>query len=178
MRILIIEDERSIAEIVSRRLKEHYIVDTAATGRHGAHLAQVCQYDLIVLDLHLPDMSGLEICHLIRNEQIKAPILVLTAHDEPAQKVTLLDAGADDYLTKPFHYNELTARIRALLRRPNEAILNNTLSFHDLTLHLLDRQASWNGQIIKLRRKEFDLLEYLLRNKGQVLSREMILEHV
>lgn len=178
MRILVIEDEQAIAHAIKKRLKHTYVIDVAYTGKSGSHLAEVCDYDLIILDLHLPDMSGTEICRKIRANRITTPILILTGESNVDNKVKTLDAGADDYLVKPFDFSELSARIRALLRRNPVAYSSNLLIIADMTLDPVRRLVVRGDKIIRLRRKEFDLLEYLVRNKGKVLKREMILEHV
>lgn len=177
MRILLIEDEQEVAQSIKERLRQRYIIDAAYNGRTGTHLAQVCDYDLILLDLRLPDMDGLDVCRNIRAEKVHTPILVLTGEANIRDKVANLDAGADDYLTKPFDFNELLARIRALLRRSNE-LRSEQLVAGDLKLDIIRRTVTRNDAPIFLRRKEFDLLEYLVRNKGKVVSRDRILEHV
>ena len=159
MRILVVEDERKIAEFVKKGLKaEGYAVDTAADGEEGRFLAGTGDYDLILLDLRLPKMDGVMLCRTLRAEKYAGPILMLTARDTVKDKVLGLDSGADDYLTKPFDFEELLARVRALLRK---------------------RGAGEPGpQPIALTPKEFSLLEYFLRNAGAVVSRAMIAEHV
>lgn len=177
MRILIIEDDTSIATAIKQRFKGTYVVDSAATGERGLHLAEVCDYDLILLDLGLPDTHGTDLCKKLRSHQIDTPILILTAESDTRDKVSALDAGADDYLTKPFNFSELAARIRALLRRTSDLTRNNLLTAEDLTLDPVRRLVIRGDQVIRLRRKEFNILEYLLRNKGKVIKRQMILEH-
>lgn len=178
MRILIIEDEAVIADTIKEELATNYSVDTVATGKEGIYSGTVNDYDLIILDLALPDMSGREVCRSIRHHEVTTPILVLTANDEIIDKVTVLDSGADDYLTKPFNFDELSARIRALLRRNPQGLTSNILVLGDLIVDTVKRQVKRGGRTIRLRRKEFDLLEYLARNSGRVLTRGMILEHV
>jgi two-component system, OmpR family, copper resistance phosphate regulon response regulator CusR len=178
MRILIIEDEKELGQIMSDRLKKTYSVDLVSTGKQGVHFASVNQYDLIILDLGLPDMNGVDACQQVRSKQILTPILILTGQDEIDIKIAALDAGADDYVTKPFSFAELSARIRAILRRSPESLTSNTLMVDDLILDTAKRTVIRNKIDISLRRKEFDLLEYLLRNKGRVVTREMILEHI
>lgn len=178
MRVLLIEDEQEIVQAIRRCLKQSYIIDAAYNGKIGTHLAEVCQYDLILLDLNLPDTTGTEVCRAIRSHRVKTPILILTGQDTVDQKVATLDAGADDYLTKPFDLNELNARMRALLRRNPDTLLSNIITVSDLALDPIKRQVIRDGKAIKLRKKEFDLLEYMMRNQGKVLRRDMILEHV
>lgn len=178
MRILIIEDEKAMAMTVKDELRHTYAVDVCNSGKDGSYQARVNEYDAIILDLTLPDMTGIEVCRSIRQDDVTTPILVLTGRNETESKIHALDAGADDYLTKPFSFNELKARIRALLRRSPHGQLNNKLLLGDLILDTANRTVRRADQDITLRRKEFDLLEYLLRNKNRVVTRSMILEHV
>ncbi len=178
MKILLIEDNRSVASSVRSLLKMNYLVDIAFTGEEGKEEALTNIYDLIICDVLLTDMSGIDVCRFLRKSGLRTPILMLTAQKETSRKVSALDAGADDYLTKPFSLDELQARIRALLRRGPETMISNLLSAGDLTLDLNKRIVIRRGKIIKLRRKELNLLEYLLRNKGRVMSRSMILDHL
>lgn len=178
MRILIVEDEHKIASALKRGLtQEGFSADTAFTGIDGYDLASTEDYDLIILDLMLPGMHGSEISQRLRKEDIHTPILMLTAKGMLEDKVTGLNSGADDYLTKPFAFEELLARIRALLRRPKNAI-QNELSCEDLTLDTINFQVSRAGKEINLSRKEFALLEFLMRNKNKTLSKEQIISHV
>jgi DNA-binding response OmpR family regulator len=177
MRILIVEDSSAITAALKQGLKGYYVVEATSLGQEAIELAEQ-DFDVIVLDLGLPDMSGIEVCKKIRSIGIYAPILVLTANEEPAQKVALLDAGADDYLTKPFNLEELKARLRALLRRHNSRISQSALSVGDLELDIASRRVRRANQDIELRRKEFDLLECLMRNTGNVISRATILNVV
>src|SRR5205085_2241721 len=135
------------------------------------------EYDLIIIDFMLPDFDGVEICRMVRADGLVVPILILTGEDHVETKVTAFEAGADDYLTKPFAFRELLARIRALLRRPS-ALISDMLTVGDLTLDFSNRVAIRKRYIIPLRRKEFHILEYLMRNTGQTITREMILDHV
>jgi DNA-binding response OmpR family regulator len=178
MRILIVEDEHKIASAIKKGLEqERYAVDVAYTGSEGYDLASSEDYDLIILDLMLPDMSGIEICKKLRDKAIQTPILILTAKGQVQDKVEGLDAGADDYLTKPFSFEELLARIRALIRRPKEA-LNTQLTVSDLTLDTKLFQVKRNGVEVKLSSKEFSLLEYLMRNSERIITKEQIMNHV
>lgn len=177
MKILIIEDEKDVAESIKIILEQHFIVDVAHTGADGEYLAQINDYDLILLDYILPDTDGLLICSLLRKNKIETPILFLTCRDEVGDKVETLNSGADDYLTKPFSPSELIARIRALMRRSTGNHTNSIL-IGGLSLDSITRTVVRDHKSIRLRRKEFDLLEYLMKNSNRVLTRGMILEHV
>ena len=179
MRILIVEDEKKMASFLERGLKEeHYTVDIAYDGEKGWEYAMTNDYDLLILDWMLPKMSGVELCHKFRKEGKITPVLILTAKDSVEDKIKGLDQGADDYLTKPFSFEELLARIRALLRRPPHITDKTVLQCANLKLDLIKRQ-SWAGeQEISLSQKEFALLEFLMRHAGEVVSRTAIAEHV
>ncbi len=178
MRILLVEDDEDIRYSLRLALEaEHYCVDTAADGTQGIQLGKMNPYDLIILDNMLPKRCGIEVCQELREHRYFMPILILSARSEVLQKIDLLNAGADDYLTKPFSVNELIARMRALLRRP-PAIQERILSISDLVLDKNRYVATRNGVDIYLTRKEFALLEYLLTHRGHVLSRSSIMEHV
>ena len=178
MRILVVEDEAKVASFIRRALEEEsYAVDACNDGAEGLDLARAGCYDLVILDLMLPGMPGLEVLKALRKEQVAAPVLILTARSELDQKVKGLDAGADDYLTKPFAIEELVARVRALLRRgTGEAA--GVLQVDDLLLNPATREVTRGGKRIELTAKEYALLEYLMRNAGRVLTRPMIAEHV
>lgn len=178
MKLLIIEDDREISLTLKEELEKNYIVKTSATGTDGEYQAEINDYDLILLDLSLPDKDGFQVCKSIRETGIQVPILVLTGQTDLDMKVKMLDAGADDYLTKPFKYEELMARVRALLRRSKKTQTTSTLSTDDLVLDLDKKIAKRESKLITLRRKEFYLLEYLVRNAGNVVSRGMILDNV
>ena len=179
MKLLLIEDDKETVATLKEGLGKDYILETSFTGEDGEYRAEIDEYDLIILDLGLPDKDGLEICRKVRKNGIKVPILVLTGEDDLNAKVSLLEAGADDYLTKPFTFSELKARIRALLRRQHyQTFASDILSIEDLTLDINKKIAKRGMRIISLRRKEFYLLEYLIRNAGTVLSRGMIMDHV
>jgi heavy metal response regulator len=178
MRILVVEDERKIAEFVRKGLMaEGYAVDTAADGEEGRFLAGTGDYDLIILDLRLPKMDGLTLCRTLRAEKYAGPILMLTARDTVKDKVLGLDSGADDYLTKPFDFEELLARVRALLRKQG-AGEPTRLQVDDLVMDLLAHTVERGSTPIALTSKEYSLLEYLMRNAGAVVSRAMIANHV
>jgi DNA-binding response OmpR family regulator len=178
MRILIVEDDRKLAEFVARGLRaERFAVDLAADGIEGLRYLEAYEYDLIVLDLMLPQMSGGELLRRLRVSRPSLPVLVLTARDATEDKVTHFEAGADDYLTKPFDFAELLVRIKALLRR-TPAPRADVLRIGDLEVNRLTQQVRRAGERIELTNKEYGVLEYLLSSPGRVFSRTMILEHV
>lgn len=178
MRLLVIEDEKKIASFVERGLKEeHYAVDVAYDGEEGLFLAQTNPYDLIVLDIMLPKKDGISLCKELRDKKIDAPILMLTAKDKIEDKVSGLDAGADDYLTKPFAFEEFLARIKALLRR-KRVDKSTILKVADLELDQLSHKVRRAGKGIILTSREYALLEYLMLHANQVVTRTMISEHV
>jgi len=178
MRILVVEDEHRIANSIKKGLElENYAVDVCYNGDDGYDMASAEEYDLIVLDLMLPGMDGMTICKNLRSEKNHTPIIILTAKDQVRDKVAGLDAGADDYLPKPFSFEELLARIRALIRRPKQ-IIGILLKVGDLTLDQKAFKVERNGKNIELSSKEFALLEYLMRNKGMILSKDQIITHV
>ncbi len=178
MRILLVEDERKLAALIKRALKEAlYVVDLADNGEDALFSAQSNPYDLIILDIMIPGKDGLAICRQLRKNQIDTPILMLTARNDVEDKVLGLDAGADDYLTKPFSFPELLARVRALLRRKKND-KTSRLKVADLELDQLKHKVYRAGQEIELTVTEYSLLEYLMLNAGQVVTRTMISEHV
>ena len=178
MRILIVEDEKKVAAFIKKGLEEEtYAVDIATDGEEGFHLGEQNQYDLIILDLMLPKINGLDILSGLRSQNIETPILLLTAKDSVEDKVEGLNQGADDYLTKPFAFSELLARIRVLLRR-GKSESKTTLEIADLTLNLVSHKVSRGNEEIELTGKEYSLLEYFMRNQEKVLTRTMIAEHV
>lgn len=179
MRVLIIEDEQRLAKAIKKGLEqEAYAVDAAFDGIHGFDLAAVEEYDLIILDLMLPGMDGIQICERLRKEKVLTPILMLTAKGRLKDKVDGLNAGGDDYLVKPFAFEELLARIKALTRRPKETLLENILSNNGLSLNTLTYEVQRDDKKIKLSKKEYALLEYLLRNPGRILTKDQIISHV
>ena len=178
MRILVVEDEREICQFLKKSLEaECYAVDIAEDGEKGSFLARTNDYDLVLLDNVMPKKTGLQVCEEIRHDSNNVPILMLSVKSETTTKVDLLNAGADDYLTKPFSYNELSARIKALLRRPKK-IESEILQIDDLILDIGRHIVKRGDKEIKLTRKEFTLLKYLIKNQEIVLSRSMIMEHV
>jgi DNA-binding response OmpR family regulator len=179
MRLLLIEDDSRVARFIQKGLAaERYRVELAATGPDGIEMGSADVYDVILLDLILPGENGIEVCRQLRENEIKTPILMLTAKDSVEDKVTGLGVGADDYLTKPFAFEELLARIRALLRRPGELNLSPTLTAADLALDNNTHEVTRAGKAIELTATEFALLEYLMRRPNRVLSRTMIEEQV
>ncbi len=179
MRILLVEDDRSASRFLKKGLSEvGYAVDTVFDGDEGLHLAVSQAYDLIILDIMLPDMNGFEVLKAMRRDGIACPVIFLTARDEKTDVVHGLELGADDYLIKPFSFPELLARIRAVLRRGQKDFDSPRLTVADLSLNLISRTAERAGHVIELSGKEFALLEYLMRNAGQILTRTMILERV
>lgn len=179
MKVLIIDDNQSLIASLKTHLEKKYQIESCNSGQEALRETGSTQYDLIVLDLSLPDIDGEVICQKLRNKGVATPILILTADEKIASKVKLLDLGADDYLLKPFKIGELQARIRALIRRaPASRGFHNLLEVGDLIFDIQRRRVERNGVDISLRRKELDILEYLMRNQGKVVTRTMILENV
>ena len=178
MHILVVEDEQQIADFVSQGLiEEGYAVDVAATGEDALEWVRATAFDLIILDVLLPGIDGINVCRRLRAGGMRTPILMLTARDSVEDRVLGLDSGADDYLVKPFAFAELVARLRALSRREPQ-IMGPVLTCDGLTLDTSTRRVVRNGEVIALTAKEYALLEYLMRHPGQVLTRIMIAEHV
>jgi DNA-binding response OmpR family regulator len=178
MRILLVEDEAPIAGFISRGLSEHgHGVDVARDGEEALAWPSVAEFDAIILDVMLPLQNGVDVCRTLRGRGVRTPILMLTARDAVEDRVTGLDAGADDYLVKPFAFAELLARLRALSRR-EPALIGNELRVGDLTLDTATRTVTRAGRDVELTAKEFGILEYLMRHPNQVLSRSLIAEHV
>jgi DNA-binding response OmpR family regulator len=177
MRILVIEDERRLCSIIKRGLiEEGYAVDTSYDGEEGEYLAETTPYDLIILDIMLPKKDGIEVCQNLRLKRVNTPILMLTAKDTIEDRVRGLDAGSDDYLIKPFAFNELLARIRALLRREGSS-KSSELHIGNLIMDTLSREV-WRGQRkIELTSKEYIILEYFMRHPNMVITRTMLEEH-
>ena len=178
MRVLLVEDEKDLAGIIKQGLEEHgYSVDMAHDGEEGLYMAENYPVDIIILDIMLPIMSGLDILKTIRKNEIKAPVIMLTAKDTLKDKIGGLDRGADDYLTKPFDFDELLARIRALLRRGGD-IKESVIRIADMEIDTARQEVCRGGKHLSLSAKEYALLEYLAYNKGHVLSRFDITEHI
>ncbi len=178
MKILLVEDNKEIASTITEKLRPHYLIDCVHNGIDAEYLAIDTDYDIIILDINLPDKSGIEVCSYLRTSKVSTPIIMLTGRIDVSEKVLALDQGADDYLTKPFNFPELFARIRALSRRKKIPFTKTTFNIHDLSIDIAKKSVSRGNKHITLRRKEFDLLEYMIRNSGKVVTREMILDHV
>jgi DNA-binding response OmpR family regulator len=178
MKILLVEDDKQTARTIKEVLKPYYSVDIAYNGQDGENLAFDNEYDVIMLDIALPDISGLKVCQEIRNNEIKTPIIMVTGKSDIKDKISAFNYGADDYLVKPFNFEELHARLQALIRRAPNTFCKDKIVINGLTLDIASNNVDYNGQKINLRLKEFRLLEYLMRNAGKVLTRNMILEHV
>ena len=177
MRLLVVEDEKRIADFLSRGLEgAGYAVDVAPDGGTALEMIHATDYDLVILDLMLPDMDGLQVLEKIRNRKVSPPVLILSARGAVDDRVKGLEHGADDYLVKPFAFVELLARVRALLRRGQPT--PERLQVGDLTLDCIRRKVTRGGETIDLAPKEFSILEYMMRNQGRPLSRTMIVEHV
>lgn len=178
MRVLIVEDERRLSNIIKKGfIEDGFAVDQAFDGEEGQYLAESEQYDLIVLDIMLPKIDGLQVCKELRKKNIKTPVLMLTAKSTTEDKVAGLDSGADDYITKPFSFVEFRSRVHALIRRSHQDI-SPILSENDLILNPLKHSVQRANKAIALTPKEFAVLELLMRHKGEVVSRTMIIEHV
>ena len=180
MRILVIEDEKNLNDIIVKRLKvEHYGVDACYDGAEGLDYILATEYDAIILDVMLPKLNGFEILKKIREKKIKTPVLLLTAKDSVEDRVHGLDLGADDYLLKPFAFDELLARIRVLLRKAsNTETANNIFSIANLSVDVTSRTVKRDDKSLKLSTREFTILEYMIRNKGKILSRDTIEQHI
>jgi len=177
MNILLIEDEKGVAAFIKKGLEEEgYFLDLAITGEEGLSLARKKQYDLVVLDVMLPGIQGTEVCRRMRDAGIQFPVLMLTARDSVKDKVLGLDSGADDYLTKPFSFDEFVARVRALLRRKQDKLTE--LTYKELKIDLISHQVYVADVEVELRPKEYSLLLYLLQNRGTVVSRSRLLSDV
>ncbi len=178
MRILFVEDEPKLRRNVAEGLTARgYTVDTAENGKIGEQLARENTYAVILMDIMMPEQDGITTCRALRSKGISTPMLMLTARDATSDKIAGLDGGADDYLTKPFSFDELTARIRALMRRQPE-LKNDILTYHDLTLNTRTQAVTVKNKTLDLTLREYGILEYLLRNQGTVITREDILSNV
>jgi DNA-binding response OmpR family regulator len=179
MRVLVVEDDKKIAAFVADGLKQAgYAVDIAPDGTEGLHLATTTNYDAAIVDLMLPGLDGLALIERLRTKRIATPVLILSAKRTVDDRVKGLRAGGDDYMTKPFSFSEVLARVEALIRRATRQTQPTSLSAGDLTLDLLSREAKRGGDALPLQPREFALLEYMLRNQGRIVSKTAILEHV
>ena len=179
MKLLLIEDDRKIAEFVSKGFREAgFVVDHAADGRNGLHMALSASYDVAVVDIMLPGLDGLAIIDELRQRRIRLPVIILSAKRSIDERVEGLQAGGDDYLTKPFAFSELLARVHALIRRATDSPEPTTITVGDLSIDLPRHLVTRSGRKIDLQPREFSLLEYLARNHGRVVSKTMIMEHV
>jgi two-component system, OmpR family, response regulator len=179
MRVLIVEDDLTIANFLIKGFKEGgFAVDHAADGEIGAHMASTVPYDVAIVDLMLPKLDGLSLIQRLRDQRIRTPVIILSAKHTVDDRVKGLESGGDDYLTKPFAFSELFARVQALIRRSSGAADATRLVVGDLTMDLIARRVTREGREITLRPREFALLEYLMRNAGRVVSKTMILAHV
>jgi two-component system OmpR family response regulator len=179
MRVLVVEDDSKIASFVINGLKQNgFVADHAVDGENGLALAQAVTYDVAVLDIMLPKLDGLSLLRQLRQNKILTPVLILSAKASVDDRVKGLQAGGDDYLTKPFAFSELLARVQALVRRANHTAAPTTLSTNDLTMDLLTREVVRSGQKIELHSREFALLELLLRHPGRAVTKTMILEQI
>jgi DNA-binding response OmpR family regulator len=177
MKLLLIEDNQKFIERITAQLSRVCVIDVVTTGSEGISKALATEYEVIILDIGLPDISGIVVCRHLRQARMNAPILILTRLNDMNLRVKLLDMGADDYLTKPFDGEELRARVTALARRQRLAYVSPILKFRDLVIDIQQRKVYRSGVHITLRRKEFDILAYLVSNRGRILTREMILSH-
>jgi two-component system OmpR family response regulator len=177
MKILVVEDNLSLAKRIKLALGKYFLVDVVDTGEEALSHLEIITYEVIILDLGLPGMSGLEVCRAIRERGLKTPMLILTGIDTIKSRVQLLECGADDYVTKPFNTPELVARVNALARRQSRAYIDNVMIVGDLEVDVNRRVVRRAGVEVPLRRKEFDILQYLVSNQGRTVSREMIIDH-
>lgn len=178
MKILLIEDDTGLAANIKEELRNYYLVDIASNGLDGAYLAQVNSYTAILIDLSLPDISGIEICRMARASNVTTPIIIFTEGESLAYKVSSIDAGADDYLTKPFSLMELVVRLKALIRRAYNTSYSNVLTVNNLCIDTNTRTVKRASKVIELKRKEYELLEFLVINKNKNLSKEILLDNV
>jgi DNA-binding response OmpR family regulator len=177
MKILIVEDNRFLAQSIKDHFRDQFVIDIVHTGKAGLERAEAWPYTVIVLDLQLPDQNGKDVCLELRKRGHTAPILILTADSSAKSCVELLNAGADDYLAKPFNSKELGARLSALARRYDRNYTSDTIRVKDLVINISKRQVKRGDTTIPLRRKEFDILTYLAKNRGHAVTREMIIDH-
>jgi response regulator arlR len=178
MKILVVEDERDLNRIITKHLKKNnYSVDSCFNGQEALDFISYSEYDLIITDIMMPNVNGYEFIDKLRTNKNNTPVIMLTAKDTLEDKIVGLDSGADDYIVKPFEFEELLARIRVLMRR-NYGLATNIIQIEEVTLDLAKKQVAKSGEIIDLTGKEYEVLEYLMKNKGSILSRDQILNHV
>ena len=178
MKILVVEDERDLNRIITKHLKKNnYSVDSCFDGQEALDFISYSEYDLIITDIMMPNVDGYEFIDKLRANKNNTPVVMLTAKDTLEDKIVGLDSGADDYIVKPFEFDELLARIRVLMRR-NYGLATNIIQIEEVTLDLAKKQVTKSGEIIDLTGKEYEVLEYLMKNKGSILSRDQILNHV
>lgn len=178
MKILVVEDERDLNRIITKHLKKNnYSVDSCFDGQEALDFISYSEYDLIITDIMMPNVDGYEFIDKLRANKNNTPVIMLTANDTLEDKIVGLDSGADDYIVKPFEFDELLARIRVLMRR-NYGLATNIIQIEEVTLDLAKKQVAKSGEIIDLTGKEYEVLEYLMKNKGSILSRDQILNHV
>lgn len=178
MKILVVEDERDLNRIITKHLKKNnYSVDSCFDGQEALDFISYSEYDLIITDIMMPNVDGYEFIDKLRANKNNTPVIMLTAKDTLEDKIVGLDSGADDYIVKPFEFDELLARIRVLMRR-NYGLATNIIQIEEVTLDLAKKQFAKSGEIIDLTGKEYEVLEYLMKNKGSILSRDQILNHV
>ena len=178
MRILVVEDEKDLNNIITKHLKKNnYSVDSCFDGQEALDFISYSEYDLIITDIMMPNVDGYEFIDKLRANKNNTPVIMLTAKDTLEDKIVGLDSGADDYIVKPFEFDELLARIRVLMRR-NYGLATNIIQIEEVTLDLAKKQVAKSGEIIDLTGKEYEVLEYLMKNKGSILSRDQILNHV
>ena len=178
MKILVVEDERDLNRIITKHLKKNnYSVDSCFNGQEALDFISYSEYDLIITDIMMPNVNGYEFIDKLRTNKNNTPVIMLTAKDTLEDKIVGLDSGADDYIVKPFECEELLARIRVLMRR-NYGLATNIIQIEEVTLDLAKKQVAKSGEIIDLTGKEYEVLEYLMKNKGSILSRDQILNHV
>ena len=179
MRILVVEDDNKIASFIAKGLKQAgYAVDRCADGQEALALAETTPYDAAVVDVMLPKLDGLSLIQRMRSRKIRVPVIILSAKASVDDRIKGLQAGGDDYLTKPFAFSELTARLHALIRRATQTVEPTRLTVGDLTMELLTRTVTLGGQQVELQTREFALLEYLMRHAGRTVTKTMILEHI
>lgn len=178
MKVLIVEDDKILSETIKQCLKDKFDIEQAYDGYDGYIYAKGNIYDAIILDIMMPEMNGYEVLQKLRSNEVLTPVLMLTAKDSLNDKVKGLSLGADDYLVKPFEREELIARLEALIRRNNDFFTNDILEFKDLKLNIKSRKVEINGEEVNLQKKQFELLEYLIKSKGSIITKEQIFDRI